>query len=79
MQSYLLEYIRTNFNVDTNKGKNEIMKNLQQKTNMPADELQRLFEHLEKIDSASFTSEMLAELNKAIETFYKKSKEPFYE
>jgi len=75
MRTYLLEFIRHDFNIDTSRIDENFIKKLSAKTGIEISELQGLLKLLNQIDSESkMSSDELVLLNKEIEKFYTKSK-----
>ncbi len=72
MRTYLLEYIRHHFNLDTSKLDENFVRKLSTKSAVENSELKDLFDIVNQINpSTSMSSEHLVQLNKEIEKFYK--------
>ncbi|KAA3609919.1 MAG: hypothetical protein D8M58_08245 [Calditrichaeota bacterium] len=71
-RTYLLEFIRHQYNMDTSKLDESFVTKLSVKTAIEFSELQNLFGMINKVNPTSeMTAESLASLNKEIEKFYK--------
>ncbi len=75
MRTYLLEFIRTNFNLDTSLLDEPFIQKLSAKTAIEKDELENLFQKIKQINQGiKLSSNELIEINRDVEGFYEKCK-----